>query len=155
MTIKRKLVCGVGINDSPTPTSHRIGGKMVHSPCYKAWHNMINRCYGGKEPAYRDVTVCEEWHTYTNFEFWWERNNVPGYSLDKDLRIPGNKVYSPDTCLYIPVWMNSYIASSTSRHAPGVCYDKNLGRYKAQRSTKDPRGRYIGYFDTEQEAHEA
>lgn len=154
MRKRPKLVCGVGINDATEPTSRRINGVMTHSPCYKAWHNMLNRCYSGKYPDYNGVSVCDEWLVYSNFKSWWDVNHVPGYALDKDLKIPGNKVYGPDTCLYIPVWMNTYIASK-SKHARGVTYDKRLDRYKAQRSSHDKRGRYIGYFDTAELAHEA
>lgn len=155
MRKRPKLVCGVGINDATEPTSRRINGVMAHSPCYKAWHNMLNRCYSGKYPDYIGVSVCEEWLVYSNFKSWWDVNHVPGYALDKDLKIPGNKTYGPTTCLYVPVWMNTYVSAKSSEHVQGVTYDKRLGKYKAQRPSADKRGRYIGYFDTEQEASDA
>lgn len=155
MTIRgKKLIAGVGVNDSPVPTSRKINGKMIHSPCYRAWHNMLNRCYSGKYPDYNGISVCEEWLVYSNFKSWWDIHYVSGYALDKDLKIPGNKMYGPEACLYVPVWMNSYV-SARSNHVQGVTYDKRLGKYKAQRPRADKRGRYIGYFDTEQEARDA
>lgn len=151
---RRNLVCGVGVNDAPFATTMRRDGKLHHHTAYKDWHNMINRCYSGKYPSYNDVFVDDSWHYFMNFHTWWCNNYQQGYALDKDLLVQGNKLYSPTTCIYIPVWLNSYI-SRKSNHAKGVTFDRNLGKFKAQRSVKDPRGRYIGYFDTEEEAHAA
>ena len=148
-------VCGVGINDSARPTSRLVEGVLFHHPAYVAWHNMINRCYSGRYPSYKGVTVCEEWKYFTAFYGWWKKNHVKDYALDKDLKVPGNKIYGPDTCLYIPGWMNTYISARKGAYAKGVTYDKRLRRYKAQRPTADKRGRYIGYFDTVELAHEA
>lgn len=148
-TKKRKSVCGVGINDAPFSTSKRLGGKLYHHPAYKDWHNMINRCYSGRYRSYSGATVSGDWHSFMGFYCWWKNHNIPGYSLDKDLVVEGNKVYSEKTCIYIPVWLNSYI-SNTLEHTRGVTFDRTLGKYKAQRSGAN---RYIGYFDTEEEAH--
>ncbi|ADP02600.1 hypothetical protein GECvBMG_gp243c [Salmonella phage GEC_vB_MG] len=153
-TKHRSLVCGVGINDAPFITSMRKDGKLHHHTAYKDWHNMINRCYSGKYPSYHGVVVVDKWHYFMNFHTWWCNNYQQGYALDKDLLVEGNKAYGPDTCIYIPVWLNSYI-SRNGKHARGVTFDKKLCKFKAQRSKNDPRGRYIGYFDTEEEAHAA
>lgn len=153
-TKHRGKICGIGVNDAPFTTSMRKDGKVHHHTAYRDWHNMIHRCYGGRLSAYQGVTVTEKWHYFMNFYAWWAKNYRPGYALDKDLLVEGNKVYSPEMCMYIPIWLNSYIAGY-SNHAKGVTFDKNLGKFKAQRSKNDPRGRYIGYFDTEEEAHAA
>lgn len=150
-TKHRSLVCGVGINDAPFITSMRKDGKLHHHTAYKDWHNMINRCYSGKYPSYHGVVVVDKWHYFMNFHTWWCNNYQQGYALDKDLLIDGNKVYGPETCMYIPAWLNAYI-SGKGNHTRGVTFDKNLGKFKAYRSRKDSRGRYIGYFDTEEEA---
>ncbi|QGZ16396.1 hypothetical protein Hena1_02460 [Erwinia phage Hena1] len=148
-------VCDVGINDSPRPTSWRVEGVLFHHPAYVSWHNMINRCYSGRYKNYVGVTVCEEWKYFMGFHKWWTTNHVEGWVLDKDLRGKGSKVYSPETCIYIPLWLNSHIIKRKGKHSQGVTYDKRLGKYKAQRVKADPRGRYIGYFKTEEAAREA
>ena len=75
------------------------------------WLGMINRCYSGKNKAYENVTVCEEWHNFITFVKWYNQNNVEGWHLDKDLFSPKNKIYSPETCCFIPLVINSSIGA--------------------------------------------
>lgn len=76
---------------------HGGGGTRL----YYCWHNMISRCenpankcferYGG-----RDISVCEEWHTFTNFKDWALTN---GYREDLTIdRINNNGNYEPSNC---------------------------------------------------------
>lgn len=80
-------------------------GKQKKS--YELWHNMLLRCYyeknesNGKHRTYNDVTVCDEWHNYSNFHKWFEDNYIEGYQLDKDMLSGETKIYSPDTCCFI------------------------------------------------------
>lgn len=78
---------------------------MYKHPLYKKWQDMIMRCtrpndqkypwYGGK-----GVTVCKEWtDNPVAFINWCLSNGwEPGKQIDKDIKFPGNKIYSPDTC---------------------------------------------------------
>jgi len=75
---------------------------------YEKWSAMLNRCYGKlyqkEKPTYRGCTVCEEWHNFQNFALWYEENYPNDgieYQLDKDIKIKGNKVYSPDSCAFV------------------------------------------------------
>lgn len=38
-----------------------------HAEALKAWHNMFYRV----QNRYTNVTICEEWHTYSNFYQWY------------------------------------------------------------------------------------
>ena len=38
---------------------------------------------------------------FSGFGKWFDDNNIDGYHLDKDIKVKGNKVYSPDTCLFV------------------------------------------------------
>ena len=100
-SVKDKLspmVIGVGYMGDGThkPT---LNGK--HTKPYKTWVGMIERCYCTKRllrfPTYSDCTVCDEWHNFQNFAIWFDDNYIEGYHLDKDVKIKGNRVYSPDT----------------------------------------------------------
>ncbi len=103
-------VCGVGFLGSGkyTVTKH---GKLTL--WYRKWHSMLSRCYlysqFSKRKGYEDCYVCEEWHNFQNFAKWVEVNypkDGSNYELDKDIKIKGNKVYSPNTCLFVSKFEN-------------------------------------------------
>ena len=83
------------------------------------WERMLNRAFNSiyheSRPSYKDVTVCEEWLNFQNFAEWCttepffdtEDENGRKYHLDKDILVKGNKIYSPDTCCFIPQEINS------------------------------------------------
>lgn len=73
----------------------------THGDIYNAWASMLKRCYTRREnnPSYEGCTVCEEWKCFQNFAKWVESEGlVKGMQLDKDILVPGNKVYSPLRC---------------------------------------------------------
>lgn len=128
---------GVGyIGEGPYKSSY---GK-VHSKVYDIWNHMLQRCYSDisvyKYPSYADCYVCDEWFNFQNFANWYELNyyEIPGeqMNLDKDILVKGNKVYSPDTCVIVPHFINSlFIKSDIVRgDLPiGVNFDKRYNTY--------------------------
>lgn len=84
---------------------HKATDGKVNSKIYSIWKAMIARCYSekvqDKHPTYVGCSVCIEWHNFQNFAEWFELNRVDGYHLDKDIKIDGNKVYSPDACMFV------------------------------------------------------
>ena len=110
----RKLMHGVGINDSDYQTSPRLDGVKYVCPIYDKWAHMFARCYSKPthaiQPTYVGCTVDERWHSFMSFREWvlaqpqWE-----GLHLDKDLLVPGNKVYGPDTCLFVSLDVNQFL----------------------------------------------
>lgn len=72
---------------------------------YETWKSMMRRCYSSvslkARPTYRDCTVCDEWHNFQNFAKWFDNNYIKGYELDKDIKVNGNKTYSPCTCMFV------------------------------------------------------
>lgn len=103
---------------------------------YVMWVNMFHRCYSNTYPSYEGVTVCNEWYNFQNFIKWVREQpnwNLKNFSLDKDLKILGNKIYSPLTCVILPTKINSYLVKSNhSRKHPdlpkGVTYS-SCGNY--------------------------
>lgn len=76
---------------------------------YKSWIDMHRRAGNkdGKHPSYADVSVCEKWLNYDNFfedmhDSWFE-----GSTLDKDIKIPGNRCYCPEACQWVTRSENS------------------------------------------------
>jgi hypothetical protein len=74
---------------------------------------MRSRCYNPKtqtkKPTYIGCGIHPDWHDYSNFVDWCEANYVEAYFLDKDLLIDGNKVYGPDTCVFVPIEVNNLL----------------------------------------------
>lgn len=98
----KKYICGVGVNDIDCISSEKS---------YIVWKNMIKRCYDlkvqEKQRTYIGCSVCDDWLIYSNFKKWFDCNYIDGWHLDKDLIIKGNKVYSPDTCCFVPRILNN------------------------------------------------
>jgi len=152
-------VCGIGyigIGDVTT----RENGKSTKQ--YVTWSAMIKRVYDAKHreryPAYEDATVCEPWHNFQNFAKWFAENHIDGYELDKDLLSNDKKIYSPETCIFIPCCLNAFLTNNksdnTSGHA-GVHWNKKSGKYEAQISNGEGKQIHLGFFKTKEEASEA
>ena len=150
-------VLGVGVNDADYFVSSEVDGKRAICPYYKIWHGMLSRCYSEPylkdKPSYRGCTVHETWHSFMNFHSWMEKQDWKGKHLDKDLLVRGNRVYGPTTCIFVPPDVNTFMTESTKsrgKYLIGVHLKHENGRFIAACSSK-----YIGIYDTEDEAHHA
>lgn len=129
---------------------------------FRKWQQVITRGCSKickeKSPTYRDVTVCEEWKCLQNFGTWFESNCKPhmkGFELDKDILVKGNKIYSPETCCFVPHEINTLFVKaekSRGKYPIGVSGDKK--RFRATINIKGT-GHHIGTFDTPEEAFQA
>lgn len=151
------LVQGVGISDSPHLV--KVNGKVLKS--YRVWSSMLLRCYSvsyqKKRPTYIGCSVTKEWHSFKNFEKWFLENYTEGYALDKDILFPGNKIYGPETCVFVPQKLNSLLTNNKAARGDcplGVHFHKGTQKYIAQ-ITVDAVNRPLGYFLTPLEAHRA
>lgn len=158
-----RLVYGVGINDADCTIQsidHTTGLKKT-CPFYRRWICMLQRCYSEKfqekRPTYKGCTVCKEWLTFSNFKAWMEGQDWKGKQLDKDLLVDGNKVYSPETCVFVHGVLNSFILDNgicKGDHMVGVYFDKSRNKFKSQCSNPiTKRLEYLGRFSSEIEAH--
>lgn len=154
-----KLICGVGCNSKREHKTFK-DGKM--QPSYVTWRGMIGRCYSAKAqarcPTYIGCSVSEDWYDYQDFAEWFndhEYSNL-GYELDKDLLVPDNKIYSPETCCFVPNQINMLLADSRAvrgKHPQGVSYSKNASKFSAQLNINGKK-KHLGYFNCSQEAHD-
>lgn len=112
-----KLVYGVGINDADYAIAPRINGKQVRCKIYGIWAALLQRCYDPAElerqPTYLNCSVDKEWHSFMNFRAWVLTQDYEGKELDKDLLLPGNKLYSKETCVFINKALNNFITECT------------------------------------------
>ena len=110
---RRRVVCGFGVVDADYEIKPRINGVQSVCPAYQSWRSMIDRCYSSvkqsKSPTYNGVNVCDEWRSFMAFRSWWVENYIDGWHLDKDILSSGSKIYSPDTSLFIPRWLNNML----------------------------------------------
>lgn len=158
-----KLIHGVGINDSIENVTACINGSWVRSPIYKAWANMLLRCYSDKyqnrNPSYADCYVCDEWHRFSNFREWAIKQDWEGKQLDKDIVKRGNKVYSPDTCAMVFASTNLFVVNGGHKGGDlplGVSIRVTDKKYRARcRNPFTGKDEYLGVFDNPDDAHKA
>jgi hypothetical protein len=157
---KTQLIYGVGINDADYCTNPTVSGKRVICKYYQTWYSMLQRCYSSKSqakrPTYIGCAVCEEWLTFSNFKKWMETQDWEGKCLDKDILVQGNKVYSPETCIFVTDAINLlFIKSDAARgeYKLGVSFKKENGKYQAQ-CKMNSKVKHLGYYLTEEEAYQ-
>lgn len=144
-----------------------IPRKSYDTHMYNIWHNMLTRCFNPDYEHYEyyggaGVTVCERWRV---FEYFLEdAYNIPngehafedGWQLDKDL-LQGSykiKLYSPETCIWIPVYTNVAINTLTRRANGnitsdyyGVCVNNYDNSYSVRIYNNGKTGYYGTYND--------
>ena len=152
----RKIIYGVAINDAEYMIKQIVNGREVVCKSYKRWSHMIERCYSSKLhkrfSTYKDCTVCDEWLSFSNFKVWDDENYIEGFELDKDLKVVGNKIYSPETCLFVSPSINKFmIARSRRGNTCRVGVTVRGDEYRA-RATVNGKRIHLGYFKTEDEA---
>lgn len=155
----RPSVCGVGILGF---SETKCGEERLKE--YLLWKDMINRCYSEKslsrKPSYLGCKVSDNFLHYDYFKDWCHQQigfDQEGWHLDKDILVKGNKVYSEDTCCFVPVEINSLFVKSNARRGEcliGVTYRKDRKKYKAGMSCVEGSS-FIGHFNTEIEAFQA
>jgi len=158
-----KLVHGAGINDADYAVAgknHRTG-KQWMCPYYNKWKGMLRRCYSKKYqekyPTYEGCSVCEDWLIFSNFKSWMESQNWEGKDLDKDLLFEGNKVYSPDKCVFVSSVLNAFVTDSgraRGKYMIGVIFHKRDKNFQSQCNNPITKSHdYLGFFTSELEAH--
>lgn len=151
-------ICGVGIVGTKYPISE--GG--VETKEYVLWKDMLIRCYSDnfkkKRQTYIDCKCSENFNSYEYFYGWCQEQigfNNKGWQLDKDLLIKGNKVYSEDSCIFIPQEINSLLVKCTASRGEyliGVHWHKKGGAFAAMVSKNKGKREHLGLFKTEVEA---
>lgn len=158
--MKSKRIYGFGINDSESPISEMVNGKLVLDKYYRVWTNMLDRCYGSNDtrnPTYVGCAVADEWRSLKVFRSWMKTQDHVGKNLDKDIIQPGNKIYSPDLCCFVPRHINNLLVdrgNARGQWPQGVCFHKRTERFVAN-IKKHSKARHIGYFDTPEAASTA
>lgn len=134
---------------------------------YDTWHHMLQRCYDSKlhkrNPTYIDCEVCEEWLNFQNFAKWYYENyyevNNEKMCLDKDVLVKHNKIYSPDTCIFVPQAINKLFTKRQNDRGEsviGATLWKN-GKYMVRCCVYDfetgkSKKEYLGLYESQEKA---
>lgn len=158
-----KLVCGLGFNSGKYP-ANKAGGKQYRE--YKLWEHMLSRCTDKswhRQPSYIGTTCSENFKSYEYFYEWCNNQmgfntkdeNGKSWQLDKDLLFKGNKIYSEDTCCFVPQNINKLLIkcdSSRGEYPIGVHLYKLTSKFLARCNNGKGVLKHLGYFGTPQEA---
>lgn len=139
------------------------GPYKATSPQYQSWIGMFHRCYNEKTRnsnlTYATCTVSEHWHNFQNFALWYENNYYETgegkMSLDKDILKKGNKIYSPETCVFVPEKINGLFVRGQALRGkfPIGVKQGNAGKFTATLRVNGHQ-QHLGSFDSVEEAFE-
>ena len=129
---------------------------------FKIWHDMLQRCYDPKlqerYPTYKGCTVEEYLLNFQNMGKWLEENyyEVPGEKmcLDKDILCKGNKVYSRQTCIFVPERINLLFTKHDNARGkdPIGVIELPSGNYRVRCSDGYGEQIRLGTYSTKEEA---
>ena len=160
------------VKDRSLPSVYGVGiiGNGIAKVCgvetkdYQLWNSMLRRCYDEKihayRPTYEKCSVSDNFKYLPYFEEWCHQQigfDQVGWQLDKDILIKGNKIYSEDTCCFVPAEINSlFIKCDRSRgeYPIGVSYPKRVRKYVAK-MRKFKEDIHLGCFSKPDEAFNA
>jgi hypothetical protein len=133
----------------------------VKSQVYTSWVGMLKRCYvfydynPRAKINYGDCSVREEFLYFPNYINWYDKQiTQPGWQLDKDLLIPGNREYSAEACVFLPRALNTFLTIRKNERGPyplGVTIHEETGHFEAA-CNRDGKRIYLGVYKTPEEA---
>ena len=154
-------VYGVGVIGDKYP----ITINSVQTKEYVLWKHMLQRCYSDdfkkERPTYEGCQISENFKSYEYFYEWCHEQvgfGNEGFHLDKDSLVKGNKVYSENTCVFIPQEVNTLLTKSTAsrgKHLIGVSWNKKDKAFVAKARKNKGKSEHLGIFKTEIEAFKA
>lgn len=135
----------------------RVNNK--YTKAYNIWSHMLERCYNEKYhikyPTYKGCSVHSDWHNFQVFAEWFEENYIEGFHLDKDILLKGNKIYSPETCCFVPQEINKIFVKrdkTRDKYPTGVYRE---GTSFIAKITVDSKSEHLGYYKSIEKAFQA
>ena len=110
-------------------TGFRVGGKQIQLPLYTVWKAMQQRgnpSYWKTHKHYTNTSISDGFRSWDLFYEWAVSQkgcndidqNGCVYELDKDLLSQGEKVYSEDTCCFLPREINIALGNKQYHKIP-------------------------------------
>jgi len=144
---------GEGYRPKDIPIIYRCWLQMINRSCSVNFKNLCN--------TYIKVTVDKRFHNFQNFIEWYYQNyyQFPNemMSLDKDILIKNNKIYSPDTCIFVPQRINILFIKCDKVRGDlpiGVFYSNGCNKYISELRISIPKTKnlFLGTFSNPEEA---
>ena len=152
-------ICGIGYLGEGKYKA-KENGKNTDE--YKIYYDMLRRCYDPKfherNPAYKGCKVEDYLLNFQNMGKWIDENyyEIPGETmcLDKDILCKGNKIYSRDTCIFVPQRINTlFTKCDKSRGNNPIGVDQlPSGNYKVHCNDGYGKTVSLGTYKTKEEA---
>lgn len=140
--------------------------KGKHLKEYSLWKDMLLRAtisHQEKYPCYAGCTISENFKNYDHFYDWCQEQigskiadeNGRYWQLDKDLLYKGNKLYSEDTCIFLPQRVNGLLIKqqgARGEYPIGVYLSTSIGKFIARCHIGKGARKNLGRFNTPEEA---
>lgn len=143
----------VGVNDVVA------AGYSCKGREFRLWQAMMSRCFSEYtkkvRPTYEGVTCQDSWKTFSVFIEdvsslkGFDKMLSDGWVLDKDILVKGNKIYSKDTCCFVPKEVNGCFTVRKLHRGEcpvGVLKCRKSGKYVA-RCGYDGIRKHLGRFE--------
>ena len=129
---------------------------------YNIWRDMLQRCYDPKhKEKYSTYRGCKVEDYLLNFQHmgkWIEENyyEVSGEQmcLDKDILYKGNKIYSRETCIFVPERINLLFTKRDNDRGdcPIGMQEISSGNYRVRCNNGYGKQIHLGTYSTKEEA---
>lgn len=102
---------------------------------YAPWSYMLDRCFSSsdsRDVSYKDKSISEDWIYFQKFAAWCQGQcgfGLKGWQLDKDLLVHGNKIYSEETCVFLPRSINGALSGLTAGDNTGYYHNQKTECY--------------------------
>ena len=141
---------------------YKMSENGKHTEYYNIYHDMLQRCYDPKYqeryPTYKGCKVEDYLLNFQNMGKWIDENyyEVAGerMHLDKDILCKGNKIYSRETCIFVPQRINNLFTKRDNDRGdnPIGVYLNLSGNYQASCNNGYGKLVYLGVYSTKEEA---
>jgi len=157
---------GEGLYKTTCDELRLCGTKKKATPEYSRWNCMMGRCYQLANTDYLrygalGAYVNESWKNFQVFAKFFRQNYHEGLDLDKDILVYGNKEYGPETCVFVPKYINNLLVHSKNvlnGFPVGVYYGKkgpNMVNPLKKPFTCELDKINLGWYATPMEAHKS
>ncbi len=141
--------------------SSRYGANLPKTKKYLTWFAMMQRCYSEnslkRKPTYIGCEVDKRWWNFQVFCEWFDKNYYEIEDkimcLDKDILVNGNKIYSPETCVFVPQEINKLLTLRNRFRGDCPLGVRKSGKKYSSFCNYKNKSINLGVYTTPEEAH--